>query len=395
MMTGKRKRLRDLNCQMKQHEEKLSSLLSQPWFARKIFNSVRSDAEGLLHAIHQYIQYLNMQATSVEKNHCSAHPQRSPETNICMNLLPVVSTCRPDYSSICTVLSSKTDYFLVCVNDFAPADRYKRHHWIDNLGFPYKVMIMKYPYGNRLGTLSFVWKVAEETDETRNAQVVLQVTEQIAMYSTQEMKRDFIDKYNVGTTSKSVLRCIYRDLTGDLSSAPTQALKEVDERVANAVMTTADPDILLDLRKLNGDPKSTLFDDFWLELSLFLEEVTPAVDDRRHGEVLHMPIAVSVRHLQDIIIERLSIKFPHDAKSVPSEEWIGLQFWPRNPYDHSALRHTGRFNVKHKVQIRQHRKDHPDSKYCSMILKYARQFSCLHRDITSLTCQWMTKQLFL
>ncbi|KAL5481780.1 hypothetical protein EMCRGX_G022018 [Ephydatia muelleri] len=46
------------NEDLKQHEDKLSSLLSQPWFARKVFESVRLDTEGLLHAIHKYIQYL-------------------------------------------------------------------------------------------------------------------------------------------------------------------------------------------------------------------------------------------------------------------------------------------------------------------------------------------------
>ena len=77
------------------------------------------------------------------------------------------------------------------------------------------------------------------------------------------------------------------------------------------MLTIGDPDILLDLQKLNGNIKVTLFDDFCTELSLFLEEVIPAVDDQRHGEMLHMPIAVSVRHLRDIITEQLSLKFPH------------------------------------------------------------------------------------
>ena len=72
----------------------------------------------------------------------------------------------------------------------------------------------------------------------------------------------------------------------------------MDERVAKAVLSVGDPDVLIDLRKLNGNPTSTHFDDFWAKLSLFLEEVTPAVDDRRHGEVLHMPIAISVRYLR-------------------------------------------------------------------------------------------------
>ena len=49
----------------------------------------------------------------------------------------------------------------------------------------------------------------------------------------------------------------------------------------------------------------------------FLEEVNPAVDDRRHGEALHMPIAISVRHLREVITERLSQKFPGEEKAIP------------------------------------------------------------------------------
>ena len=57
-MSGKGKKPRMSNEDLKQHEEKLSSLLSQPWFARKDFESVQLDTEGLLHAIHKYTDHL-------------------------------------------------------------------------------------------------------------------------------------------------------------------------------------------------------------------------------------------------------------------------------------------------------------------------------------------------
>ena len=41
-----------------------------------------------------------------------------------------------------------------------------------------------------------------------------------------------------------------------------------------------EPEVLLDLRKLNGNPSFMMFDKFWKELSAYLEEVTSAVDDR-------------------------------------------------------------------------------------------------------------------
>ena len=102
------------------------------------------------------------------------------------------------------------------------------------------------------------------------------------------------------------------------------------------------------------------FDAFWDELSTYLEEISPAIDDRRHGEVCHMPIVISVRHLRELISLRLLQMFPNASKPVPSENWIRLQFWPRNPFSASALRHTGRFEVKYCVQARQLRKEHPD-----------------------------------
>ena len=76
------------------------------------------------------------------------------------------------------------------------------------------MIITKYPYGNeisvygnRLGTLSFDWKVSEEAVETRNSRVILQVSKQIAEYSTREMRRDLIEKYqHFAKTSKSIVR---------------------------------------------------------------------------------------------------------------------------------------------------------------------------------------------
>jgi len=47
--------------------------------------------------------------------------------------------------------------------------------------------------------------------------------------------------------------------------------------------------------------------------------------------VLHMPIAVSIHHLQDIISEHLSAKVKESGEhvAIPSLEWIRYQFWPQ------------------------------------------------------------------
>lgn len=52
-----------------------------------------------------------------------------------------------------------------------------------------------------------------------------------------------------------------------------------------------------------------------------------------------------------------------------------------NPYAASALRYTGKFDVKYCVQSRQLRKNHPDSHYVSVILQYLKSFTVQYRDI--------------
>ena len=126
---------------------------------------------------------------------------------------------------------------------------------------------------------------------------------------------------------------------------------------------------------------------FWEELGLYIEELTPAVDDRRHSDVPHMSVAISLRHLLEIVKIRIEQKYPDDESKLqlPSLEWLCLQFWPHNPYSSSALRHTGRIELKFGVQVRQLHKDHVDSHYVSVLLQYLKEFSVQQKDFVTYT----------
>ena len=140
--------------------------------------------------------------------------------------------------------------------------------------------------------------------------------------------------------SKNILRNIFRSLVHDESAPSSHIEGEVDDRLAKYLLDMDDPDIVLDLRKLNGKHSSSKFDDFWLELHNYIEELGPAIQERRHGDAMYMPVAISVSHLREIISGRLQKKFPQKEVSIPSLEWIRLQFLPRNPYTSTALRYT-------------------------------------------------------
>ena len=157
-------------------------------------------------------------------------------------------------------------------------------------------MMYRFMHGNNLGTLVFVWNVPKEGGEaTANAKLVSELNSRQKVYSTREMCRLYIQRYmrlssSTRKSSKAVLRNLYRSLTGDIASAQSSAEKEVDGRVsalAKEVFELDKPEILLDMRRLNGKPNSTVFERFWGELSFYLEGITPACDDRRHGSTLH------------------------------------------------------------------------------------------------------------
>ena len=136
-----------------------------------------------------------------------------------------------------------------------------------------------------------------------------------------------------------------------------------------------DPDIIWDLRQLNSGRRSQ-YDDFWDECEKFLQEdVGTAADDRRHTEVTHIAKAISVRDFRDQVAARCA-----DDVCIPSVEWLRLQFWPKSPHSKKALQHTGRFEVRFKVQQRQFRKNHPDAHYAAALFRYQREYALLVKE---------------
>ncbi len=53
----------------------------------------------------------------------------------------------------------------------------------------------------------------------------------------------------------------------------------------------------MDLRKNNGKVQSS-FEEFWSELQKCLDEIITPVNERRHGDTMYLPIAISVRDLK-------------------------------------------------------------------------------------------------
>ena len=168
---------------------------------------------------------------------------------------------------------------------------------------------------------------------------------------------------------------LYQFLTGDSS---VTAIEEHVTQKLKFMLDSQDPEVVYDLHDVNPGrvPK---FDQFWGEVAALINEKSlAAVDARRHGTVCHLAFAFSVRDLREQVIQR------NPSLEAPSVEWIRTQFWPRNPFHASALKHTGRLQIKFMVQSCQLHADHPDAHYCAAILKYMKQFAIMFRDHTTM-----------
>ena len=127
---------------------------------------------------------------------------------------------------------------------------------------------------------------------------------------------------------------------------------EVDQRVREI----EDPDVVFDLRALNGKDRSQ-YDDFWNECQKFLQaDISVAVDERQHGQICHLSRAISIRDF----VEQVKQRCP-EGTLIPSCEWVRLQFWLKT---RSSIR-SRCFKLKFMVQQRQWRHQHIDSHYAA------------------------------
>jgi hypothetical protein len=117
---------------------------------------------------------------------------------------------------------------------------------------------------------------------------------------------------------------------------------------------------------------------FWKYVEKYLEEHA-AVDDRRHGTVVHLSHAISVRDL----IDQVTKICPPDTP-IPSKQWLHMQFSPNNETVKVSEYYTGRLNIKYMVQARQLRVDHPDFHYASALFRYEKEMAVKYREHSNL-----------
>ncbi|RGB39303.1 hypothetical protein C1646_754740 [Rhizophagus diaphanus] len=286
--------------------------ISQPWACDDLWSQVMPAVFSLIEILRKYSEYLVATNNSMNNLHHSDKSARSPKNNSVMYRISACgcNSLNENYIQLDNILFEKQFYEYIDIQPYLPND------------------VIKIPE----------IEAFDDEHETLKARMLARIHEELPHYFTRQMQKNY--SY-IKKVSPAILRMLYFDFT-------------------------ADPNIIFDLRTNNGF-NGTKFNVFWNELeAYFNEQNLLSVDERHHETVLYMPLAISVRDLHEIIIERLSIIYNNTLPSdiyIPSEEWIRLQFCPTNATTTRSIYNTGRFNVKFKVQSRLLQKNSDDAHY--------------------------------
>ncbi len=351
--------------ELREVSETVFGIVSQPWLAHTRWALVYAAVEELAALTSQYTNYLENKSREMQTVHNSSTPIRTPEKNLSHYALSKSTHAshiiQERYCSLRIALTEAEVNEPVFVNDFSPSLPSKRHMYLKQLSLPFATHVYQYPYGNNLGTLTYIWRTSDNDLETVS-RIIAGLTFKHARYHTRAMKKDFQKSFvNIQKVTKQMIRTMYKLATGDDSAAINRSTAEVDERMWYSIIM-GDPEIIVDLRYFNE--RKEIYQVFWEQLGLYLDNRV-APNERRHGEIGYSAIAMSVRDL----VAEVKKTCPPDT-SIPSENWVRFQFWPKNPFAKIALQYTGRFAVKYKVQVRQLRQSHPDAHYAGTISTY-------------------------
>ena len=379
----------------------VTNLLEKSFVSRNSFSTLHKQFDSLVECCVKYSDYLETNlcaVTEYQEQEESTIPVKLTAVPLLQEKIPNVYTSHRDkifIEAIIDHLEIADFYEEIEIGKYLPQLKAHRYSCLRNFkskGMPINgVMLYTKQYGPANGFIHFLWKEEADVDLTARQNTIERITQQLPKYSSRAYKKRVQTITSLIMEDKitsSQFRVIFQELIGDQSSADNRVCKAADERI-KLILKTADESIIRDLRKNNGAKNH--FDAFWTITEQKINELqASAVNDRRHADSTHngqdivtnMSIAISARDLYERCVHEAKEEGLND-EGIPSLSWFRFQFWPKNPYTHSALNYTGRLAIRYMVQQRNIRKFSEDDHYCNALYKYAREIAIRFKDFTA------------
>ena len=226
------------------------------WMQRPEWHALCCSLSNLIESLSLYASYLSVRNDSMKLYHSSPEPSVSFSEASNMRFIARASSVSCLLSSLDNALETSAAYEVIHVNEFTPSNRRKRYLYIRELekGLSCNMFFFTYTHKSNVGSYHFIWKAPEDVHEesccSENLKIVEKIREEVPVYHTRAMKREFFSLCGRITPKSKphVLRAIYNALTGECSSSRTSAESEIDSRVSE-VLAMEDSDIVMDLRE--------------------------------------------------------------------------------------------------------------------------------------------------
>ncbi|WAR05775.1 hypothetical protein MAR_021144, partial [Mya arenaria] len=362
--------------------EDLASALCLPSMSEKRNKTLALVIEELSKSMNKYRERLQSDNEKHKNTYQSRDKANSGDSSSSVIEPVEESNVKEEYKMLNETMKGTPDYTFIQLDNFCPDNRIERRKYLKNLRLSKHITLYRVAYGGSIGTLSFIWSVPPGNTSDRMNQcmrVISEISDSLPKFSCRALRKEFIEKYvNFVKCPKSILRHMYFSLTGYEESANCMMEREINERVSK-IISADDTQLLLDLRATNGS--DSYYDGFFDEMGKYFDEQILQVNERRKSEEMYMPFAISIDTLKNEIAKRVP-----DGTPIPSNETIRLQFSPSNPFHSTALKYTGKFNVKFRVQTRQARVSHQDSHYAAKYFMYLKEFCVKFRENSMFLC---------
>jgi len=249
-------------------------------------------------AMHKYYLRLTRRVERQSQVHKSTAPMRTSDSALRVYLREprrADKSIPPILQSLDKKVQDVDEYVMIDVNDYmSDLSRMQRHRYILQLqqGLSLPIFCYTWVWGcSRAGINPYViWRVPleskkEERDDgmIKSQQNIENLHKNTSLYHTRAERTSYlaavVNKNFINSVTAA--QAVYEFITGDQLSKnfvnPDASL------AARFALSCQDPDIVIDLRKLNARPKSNVFDEFG---GVVANVVEGRVQDRRHGELM-------------------------------------------------------------------------------------------------------------
>ena len=136
------------------------------------------------------------------------------------------------YAAVERVLEKSEPYEdVVFLNELLPENKQQRYVFGHELQLPFAVELYSYQQGGNAHTLWWIWRAPPDPADSQPQQtgrITNKLNQSIPVFYTRAMRKAFIQRYQLlSKVSPSLFQQMFRDITGDSSTPPTQISKEV------------------------------------------------------------------------------------------------------------------------------------------------------------------------